>query len=100
MNGFIIPSRLWENKRHFQEYPTFNVRVANPVPGVYYTAFVADTLDGLFLADAASRCAEPNEETILFAFAAGADRPSRFVRIVASTAPFAAGDPLPLEAGR
>ena len=80
--------------------PTFNVRVANPVPGVYYTAFVADTLAGPFLADAASRLAEPSDATITFALAAGDDRPSRFVRIVASTAPFAAGDPLPEGAGR
>ena len=80
--------------------PTFNVRVANPVAGIWYTAFVADSLDDPFLADAPSRLAEPDEETILFALAAGDDHPQRFVRIVASTTPFAAGDPLPVEARR
>ena len=76
------------------------MRGANPVPGVYYTAFVADMLAGPFLADAASRLAEPSDATIRFALAAGDDRPSRFVRIVASTTPFAAGDPMPEGAGR
>ncbi len=73
------------------------MRVANPVPGVYYTAFVADTLSDPFLAEATSRQAVAGEEAIVFALAAGDDRSSRFVRIVASTTPFAAGDPLPEE---
>ena len=77
---------------------TLDIIPPSRTPPVKHT--FTDTLTDTFLADAASRCAEPNEETILFALAAGADRPSRFVRIVASTTPFASGDPLPKEAGR
>ncbi len=77
---------------------TLDIIPPSRTPPVKHT--FADTLSDPFLADTASRLAEPSDATITFALAAGDDRPSRFVRIVASTTPFAAGDPLPEEAGR
>ena len=68
------------------------VRIANAVAGVYYTAFTSETLDGPYTAEAVSTQAPSDGGLSLIVDATPA---AKFVVLVASDVPFAAGAPLP-----
>ena len=75
------------------EGATFSLTIGNPVKGAYYTVFTATTLEGPFTAEKASVLCDTTAAT--YTLTVDADAPSKFAKIVISTAPFAAGDPLP-----
>ncbi len=72
---------------------TFTVAITDPATGVYYTPFMAATPGGAYTAGAASTLASGEASLILAVPTQGA--PRLFVKVVASSTPFAAGDPLP-----
>ncbi len=71
---------------------TFSLTITNPVKGAYYTVFTAETLPGPFHADSDS--VRYAEDLSTLTFTVDADTPAKFLRIVASDEPFAAGDEL------
>ncbi len=73
--------------------PTFEIVVANPVPGAFYTAFACDELGEPFTAAAASVQAAGTDEELRFLL--DATPASKFARIVVSARPFDQGDELP-----
>ena len=68
------------------------VRIANAVPGVWYTVFAAEALGGGFRADAPSVRASSSGELV---FVLDASPATRFLVVGAGAEPFAAGDALP-----
>ena len=68
------------------------VRIANAVPGVWYTVFASEALGGEFRADAPSVRASSSGELV---FVLGASPAARFLVVGASAGPFETGDPLP-----
>ena len=72
--------------------PRLRVRIADAAAGAWYTAFSAGSLDGPFLAEAASVHARTAGE---LAFDIDATPATKFVVVAASSAPFDAGDALP-----
>ncbi|MBR1837217.1 MAG: hypothetical protein IJ783_08005, partial [Kiritimatiellae bacterium] len=74
--------------------PLFAVRIANAEEGVWYTVFETGDLGEPFLAAADSVKAAADG---VLEFAVEASAPARFVRIVASPGPYAAGDPCPVD---
>lgn len=73
--------------------PVFEITVANPVAGAYYTAFATDALGEPFTAAAGSVQANGGDEALKFLLDATPD--AKFVRIVVSTSSFEEGDELP-----
>lgn len=73
--------------------PTFEIVVANPVPGAFYTAFACEELGEPFTAAAASVQAAGTDEELRFLL--DATPASKFARIVVSARPFDQGDELP-----
>lgn len=73
---------------------TFTATVSNPVAGAWYTAFTSETLDGTFTAECVVQAQSGDEVIPLEVDATPA---TKFVKVVVSSAPFAKGDPLPVE---
>ena len=72
---------------------TFSMTIANPVKGAYYTVFTSTSLNGTFTAEKASVLCDSSAAT--YTLTVDANTPAKFAKIVISTAPFAAGAPLP-----
>ena len=72
---------------------TLTLVIADAVEGVYYTVFSADSLQGTYTAVAGSAAAASNGRLTFENIAM--DAPAKFLKVVASDTPFAAGDPLP-----
>ncbi|MBQ3811366.1 MAG: hypothetical protein II839_11160, partial [Kiritimatiellae bacterium] len=94
--GFVlgVPRFAGEGAVRFDgtDGPRLRVRIADATAGAWYTAFSAESLDGPFLAEAASVYARTAGE---LAFDIDATPAAKFVVVAASSAPFDAGDALP-----
>lgn len=78
------------------EFPTsvtFSVTIGNAIPGIWYTAFTSETLDGEYLAEVSVQATVADGG--ILALPIDATPPSKFVKLVASDHVFEKYDPLP-----